>query len=689
MAPSSPENPVLSLDFRVPFHRIEPDDVAPGIRTVLAEARERVEALADAGAPRGYQETIRALDEITERVERAVTPVRHLMSVAETPELREAYNDVLPDITRFWTWLRLHQGLWTAVREVAGAEEAAALEGLHARHLEKTVRDFERAGADLDEEARSRLEELKVELSRLEQRFSENVLDATADYELHVTDEERLAGVPDNAVARYRSRAEEEGLDGWLLTLDYPSYEPIQKHAHDRALREELNRAYTGRCSGDEHDNREIIRRILVLRQELAELLGYPHFPDYRLEESMAGSGARARDFVEDLVERTRPYYERDQALLRQHARELGIDELAPWDVAYVKESLRRRRYEIDDEALRPFFPLEAVLGGLFGVVERVFGYEVEELEGVDEVWHEDVRTFRVTDADGLHLGDFHADFYPRKEKRQGAWMNSFVTGGPTAEGGFDPHLGFIAANVTPPEGEVPALLTHREVQTLFHEFGHLLHHLSSRVEVKPRAGLNVAWDWVELPSQIMENWTWEKEALHLFARHHETGELFPDDLYRRLVAARRYMGGWGQMRQLGFGTLDLSLHLEYGPAGATEDVEAYAEEVLEPLVPGPEFARRNILTTFNHLFSGGYAAGYYSYLWSEVLDADAYRRFREEGIFSRTAGRDFADAILSRGDSAEPDALFREFMGRDPDPSALIERNLGSLEAESADARG
>jgi len=673
-------NPLLSTEFRIPFHRIRPEHVRPGVRQILERARSEVEAIVDAPGPRSYGNTIRTLDEIVERVERGVSPVRHLVSVAETPELREAYHEVLPEVTRFWSWLRLHPGLWEAARSVGEAEEAAELHGLDARHLEKTLREFRRAGADLPDGDRERLMELRVELSTLGQRFSENVLDATADYELHVTEEHRIQGIPEHALRRFRARAREQDLDGWILTLDRPSYEPVQKYAEDRSLREELHRAYTARGRRPPHDNRETIRRILQLRQEMARLLGYPHFPDYRLEDAMAKSGEEARRFVDELVERTRPYFERDLELLREHGRSLGIEELEPWDVAYVKEKLRLERYEVDDEAVRPYFPLDRVLAGLFEIARRLFGLSVRE-RTIEEAWHSDVRFGDVEDEEGTWIGNFYADLFPRKEKRQGAWMNHFVTGGPSEDGSFEPHLGLIAANFTPPEGETPSLLTHREVRTLFHEFGHLLHQLCSRVPVKPRAGLNVAWDWVELPSQIMENWTWEREAVKRVGGHYETEEPLPEELFCRLVAGRRLMGGWDQMRQLSFGTLDLSLHLDYAVEGAEKDPTRYVEEVLEPFAPGEEFARRNILTAFTHLFSGGYASGYYSYLWSEMLEADAFRRFREEGIFNRETGRELVDAILSRGDSAEPEDLFREFMGRDPDPSALIERNLGDLE--------
>ncbi len=684
----SSTNPLLERDYRIPFHRIRAEHVEPGVREVLATAQARIDALAGEVADRTYENTLAALDEITQEVSETLGPVHHLLSVAETPELREAFNAVLPDITQFWSRLPLNEGLWRQVKAFSETAEARGLTGIRKRHLEKTLREFHRAGADLPPDRKARLEEVRMELARLQQKFSENVLDATAAYELLVTDRERLEGIPRGPLSRYRDAAEAKEQDGWLLTLDFPSYEPVMKYATDRSLREEIHGAYVGRCREGDFDNTGLIPRILSLRQEMALLLGYPDFPDYRLEEAMARSGDGATVFEEDMVGRTRPYWERDLALLEEHARELGLDSLEPWDVAFVAESLRKSRFDISDELLRPYFPLPAVMEGLFGTVNRIFGLTVTE-RTIGEVWHPDVRFYEVRDEDGTWLGSFYTDWLPRKEKRQGAWMNDLLTGGPRKDGSFKPHLGFIAGNFSPPEDGEPSLLTHREVQTIFHEFGHLLHHLTSRVEVPGRGGLNVAWDWVELPSQLMENWTWEREALALFARHHETEELIPQELVDRMLAARRFMGGWQQMRQLSFGTLDLALHKELGPrlepvetnggeesAGAR--VMAFAEECLLPFSPGPVFARSHILTTFTHLFSGGYAAGYYSYLWSEVLDADVFSRFKAEGIFHRETGRAYVESILSRGDSADPEVLFREFMGRDPDPSALLERNLG-----------
>ena len=674
-------NPLLSEGYRIPFDRIRPEHVEPGVREVLRLGQARIDALArddDPTAPT-WANTIEELEETTRWVDERIKPVEHLLGVNETRETRDAYNAVLPEISGFWTRLPLNRALWERIKTYAATEEARQLEGIRLRHLDKTLLEFRRAGADLPVDGKTRLEEIKLELVQVERKFSENVLDATAAWELHVTEASRLAGVPEAPVARFRAAAEERGLAGWLLTLDHPSVEPTLKYADDRELRRAVHRAYVTRCRDGEFDNRGWVIRILQLRHEIAKLLGYPHFADYRLEDHMVKAGQKAMAFQQDMAHLTRAYWDRDVAALRTHARELGLDDLRPWDAAFVQESLRRKDYDIDDEALRPYFPLDRVMEGLFGIVERVFGLTVEP-KAIAELWHPDVRYYEICDGDGIFLGGFYTDWFPRKEKRQGGWMQDLRTGGPLPDGSFDPHLGVICGNFAPPQGDAPALLTHRDVETIFHEFGHLLHHCTSRVPVRARSGLNVPWDWVELPSQLMENWTWEREALDLFACHHRTGSLLPDDLFLRMIAARRFMGGWQLMRQLSFGTVDLALHLEYAqrddatPEGAMD----YARQRFLEFSPDPLFADLHILTSFTHLFSGGYAAGYYSYLWSEVLDADAFTRFRDEGIFNPLTGRAYIDAILSRGDSADPDQLFREFMGRDPKPGALLERKLG-----------
>jgi oligopeptidase A len=674
------DNPLLSEAFRVPFHRIEGAHVEPALREILARGQARLDALAEDTAPPTWISLMEPLEALTRWVDERIKPVGHLLAVAETAELRRAYNVVLPEISGFWTRLGMNEGLWKRIRAYADTDEARGLEGIRRRHLDKTLLEFRRGGADLDPGRKARLEALRVELSQLEQRFGENVLDATAAWSLLIEDENRLRGVPEAARGRFRIAASEQGLDGWLLSLDYPAVESVLKYALDRELRRTVFTAYTMRCREGDYDNRGLILDILRLRCELADVLGYGAFPDYVLEERMARTGAGALAFERQMTERTLPYWRRDADQLVGHAHAMELDALRPWDVAFVTEDLRRTEYDLDDEALRPYFPLERVEEGLFELAHRLFGLGVTP-RGIEEVWHADVRFFDIHDEEGIHRGSFYTDWFPRKEKRQGAWMNDLALGGPGGDGAFDPHLGVICGNFTPPDEGRPALLTHREVQTLFHEFGHLLHHCASRVPVRARGGLNVAWDWVEVPSQLMENWTWEREALDLFARHHETYEPLPDELFERMRRARRFQGGWAQMRQLGFGTVDLALHGEFADRAAEVDVDALMAFIRERLLAfslEPRFADCHSLTSFSHLFSGGYAAGYYSYLWSEVIEADAFTRFLRDGIFNRETGRALMDTILSRGDSADPEVLLREFLVRDPDPRALLERNLG-----------
>ena len=665
---------------RPAFADITASGMVPSVRAALERGQREIDDLAaNSGPPATYDNTIQRLDDIVQWVEEELAPVSVLLSVAETPELRRAYNVVLPEIAAFWSRLPLHRGLWAAVRDFSGTPEAEALDPLRRRNLDRMLHQFRSAGADLGEEARGRVQDIRVELSRLERRFSENVLDATEAFRLHIPGDERarLDGIPDTALELAGRKARAEGLEGWLLTLDFPSFEPVLKYAHDRDLRRRLHEAYVGRCREGKLDNRPTIARILELRRELAGLLGYGDFSDYRLNDAMARTGTRAFGFVSDLRERTLPYWERDLAIIRDKAARMGIEPLNPWDLAYVAEALRRERFQLDDEATRPWFPLDRVLDGLFEIVERVFGVRVEETSAGD-VWHEDVRSYRLVAEDGTGLGRFHTDWFPRAGKRQGAWMATLTTGGPRPDGNFVPHTGMMAGNFAPPVPGKPALLTHRSVQTIFHEFGHLLHHCASRVPLPSRSGMQVPWDWVEVPSQIMENWTWEREALSIFSGHHETGEPLPDDLYRRMLAARRFMGGQAQMRQLGFATLDLRLHREYDGG---RELMSYVEEVMRPFALDESFAGSHILTTFSHLFSGGYASAYYSYMWSEALEADAFGRFRREGVLSRETGAAFMDTILAQGDSRAPDEMFRAFMGRDPDPDALLRRNLGELD--------
>jgi len=668
-------NPLLSGATPIPFDEITPEHVIPAFREALARATAELEAIIALREERTYENTVQALEEVGERLGHVVRPVSHLTSVMSSPELRQAYETVLPEVSAFYARIPLNAGLWSAVKGYAASDEARALTGVRRRHLDKTVRAFERAGADLPPDQKERVEALRVEMSRLSTEFANHVLDATNAWDLVLTDEAELQGLPDSARAQARAAAQAKGVDGWRFTLQIPSYQPFMQYSARRDLRERMYRAYMNRASEGGHDNRPLVRRILQLRRELARILGFRDYADLTLEESMVGSGARAVEFERDLAARTHPVWEREVAALEAFAREtLGLDVLEPWDVSYCVEKLRLARYDLDAEQLRPYFPLDRVLDGLWELSGRLFGIRVQARE-LRQVWHPEVRYFDVLDEGGERLGSFYVDWFPRESKRGGAWMSGLVTGGPRVHG-WEPHLGLIVANLSPPEGGRPALLTHREVSTVFHEFGHLLHHILSRVEVPALSGTRVPSDWVELPSQILENWTWERPALDLFARHWQTGETIPEELFRKMRAARTFMGAWQQMRQLAYGTVDLELHVAFDPEAGGDPVER-SREVMARFAPHPRFADDHFITGFSHIFSGGYAAGYYSYLWSAVLEADAFSRFQAEGLFNRETGRAFVDAVLSQGDAADPAELYRRFMGRDPDAEALLRRDL------------
>jgi len=679
-------NPLLDINFRIPFDAIRAEHVEPAIDELLSDARARIEGIAEEKAPRTFENTMRAFDRVTERLDFAMSVVKHLESVVTSPELRAAHNAVQPAVSAFYTGILLHEGLWKAVQQFAATDEAKALTGPRLRFLTKTMQDFRRHGAELDAEGKKRLEALDVELSQLTTKFGENVLDATNDFELLITEELKLAGLPPSAVAAAHASAEAKGLKGWRFTLQAPSYLAVMTYLDDAGIREQVYRAYSTRATAGAHDNREILGRILELRRAKAKLLGFASFADLVIEDRMAHSGARAQKFLADLQSKTeaRFHQENDElAAFRGAAGAGGGRALEPWDVAYYAEKQRLALYDFDEEALRPYFPLERAVEGMFETVRRLYGITVVERKGVP-VWHPDVKYYEILDQDGSLLGAFYADWYPRENKRGGAWMDAFITGLP-AKDGFQPHLGLMCGNLTPPVGGKPALLTHRDVETIFHEFGHLLHHCLSRVELRNMAGTAVAWDFVELPSQIMENWCWEREALDLFARHYETGAPIPEDLFQKMKRARNFRSANAQMRQLGFGIVDLALHIDYDPA-RDGNVMEYARGILQQFSPATLPPDHATIAGFTHLFANpvGYGAGYYSYKWAEVLDADAFTRFRENGIFSRDVGLEFREKILARGDSEDPAELYRTFMGRDPDPNALLERSglLATLNA-------
>jgi oligopeptidase A len=679
MASVSGLNPLLSIQYLIPFDQVKAEHVEGAVETLLADARVRLESIAGESAPRTWENTMAALDHMTERLDYAMGIVRHLESVATYPALREVYNKVQPVVSEFYSTIPLHAGLWAAIKTYAATQEAQELTGTRKRYLQKTIEDFRRHGADLPAEGKSRLAALDVELSKLTTQFAQNVLDSTNAFDLLITDEDKLAGLPESARSAALENAKSKSLDGWRFTLQAPSYTPLMIYLDDASIREHCYRAYMLRATVEPRDNRPLIGKILSARKAQAELLGFKDFADLALEDRMARSGDRALAFLHGLKKKTEAQFEHENVELLAFRRELEgseAPELQAWDVAYYAEKMRRKLYDFDEEALRPYFPLPKVVEGMFTLFSRLLGIRIVERNGVPS-WDAQTTYYEIQDAaSGTILGSFYADFYPRENKRGGAWMDSFLTGGPKADR-FEPHLGLICGNLTPPVGGNPALLTHRDVETIFHEFGHLLHQIFSRVEPRTLAGVNVAWDWVELPSQIMENWCWERGALDLFSRHWQTGEPIPEDLFQKMKRARTFRAANAQMRQLGFAFVDQSLHTAYD-AARDGGLTAYARNIIQQFSPAPLPPEHAMIAGFTHLFAEpvGYGAGYYSYKWAEVLDADAFTRFRKEGIFSPEVGAAFREHILSKGDSEDPAELYRRFMGREPDPSALLERS-------------
>ena len=667
------DNPLLPIRFEIPFDQIEPRHVEPAIRTLITEAEGELQAILSVQGERTYANTLGALDRLGENLRRTFGVVSHLEGTCTTPELRAAYNAVLPLVTAFDTRLQLSEELYKALQEYAATEEAQSLSPAKARYLKLVLDKYRREGAGLETDKKKRLEAINARLSELTTRFRQNVTDSTADWELYL-DETQVAGLPQSALEAARQSAKNKGREGYRFTLQAPSYLALLTHLNDGALRREVYTAYQTRATEEGRDNRPLIAEILALRREKAALLGYANFADYVLEERMAKNAATALGFEADLSEKARPHFEREMAELQAFRQETEgkASPLEPWDVRYYVERRRKALFDYDEEALRPYFALPRVLSGLFTLCERMFGVKVKEIEGV-AVWHPEVRVYEVYRGD-TYVARFYTDWFPRASKRAGAWANGLILG--DRDGKQEPHLGLNCGNLTPPVGDRPALLTLREVETVFHEFGHFLHVALSDVEVRSLAGTKVPWDFVELPSQIMENWVWEREALDLFARHYQTGEPIPDVLFQKMQRARTYWEAGSAMRQLWFGRLDLSLHVDYDPSQG--DPVAYLERLQAAFSQAPIPESPSFIASFSHLFGApvGYAAGYYSYKWAEVLDADAFSRFKTEGIFNPRTGAEFVEHILSKGNSADPAELFRRFMGRDPDPKALLARS-------------
>ncbi len=686
-------HPFLSPEFHVRWSTLVPEAVEPDITYALEEAKQNIETIcAQDPASATYQSTFLALEKATEELGRGWGRLNHLDSVCDSPAQREALNKMLPAVTDFYSSIALNDRLWAVIKAVGESAEIKTLDPVSQRFVEETLFDFRNSGADLPADKKLRVAAIEAELSKITKEYSEHVLDSTNAWELILTDESKLAGLPESAKAGAAANARAKGHENaWRFTLQFPSMYPVMQHLHDDPIRHQVWEASSKVGAVGEHDNTPLVWQILTLRHEKAEILGQKHFADLTLLRRMAKSGESALQFIENLHARIQPAFLAEYKQLAQYkAAKSGaaVSALEPWEVAYWAEKQRQENYDFDEEALRPYFPVDGVMAGMFEIASRLFSITIRELESVYlepgssstiqnpeskiETWHPECKFYEIHDLKtAAHLGSFYADWHPRESKRGGAWMNSLHTG---ALG--EPHLGLIIGNMSPPVDGKPALLTHREVETIFHEFGHLLHGLLSEVSVKSLAGTNVPWDFVELPSQIMENFCWDRESLDLFARHFETDAPIPEDLFAKMIAAKNYLSASGFMRQLAFAKLDLELHIRLSDF-LGNDLDAVDREVLAdylaPLkTPAPSMMRR-----FSHLFSSptGYAAGYYSYKWAEVLDADAFTRFQTEGILNSSTGAAFREHILSKGNSVPPDESYRRFMGRDPDHEPLLIR--------------
>jgi oligopeptidase A len=677
-------NPLLSVAHPISFDKIAAEHVPPALTQLVDDAKAAIASIASATAPVSFSNSLGALEDATNQLEIASSVVEHLESVATTAELRRVYMETLPMTTAFWTSIPLDAGLYRKLKELSQSSAGKALAPVQQRLLSKTLDEFKRHGAELDVDGKARLSAIDEELGRLTAEFSQNVVDATSAWELLLPDASRLAGLPETALAQARDSAAAKGQTGYRLTLQTPSVVAVLTYADDRDLRKTVWLANDARCSGGAHDNIQHIERVLALRQEKAALLGYANFGDLVMADRMAQNARRAIEFIDDLRKRTEQAFAAEQRELDEFIRSQNggtAFDLQPWDVGYYAEKLRKQRYAIDDELLRVYFPAERMLEAVFETSAELFGIHIEPRQHLS-VWDDSVRAYAILDAGGAELGIFYVDLYPRENKNQGAWMHGLITA--------QPNVGLIAANASPPTSDRPSLLSHRDVETLWHEFGHLLHHCLSKVSVRSLSGTRVAHDFVELPSQIMENFCWEPQMLKRFARHYATLEPIPDELIERLQRARTFRAATGQMRQLGFAWLDLALHANAAPRRPSESVLQFARRVQQPFAPAPLPDGYAMVTTFSHLFARpvGYAAGYYSYKWAEVLDADAYQRFAESGVLSRDVGMAFRREVLEVGDSKDPSAAFEAFRGRPPSSTALM-RRLGLIEGQSERPNG
>lgn len=677
-------NPLLESHVLPPFSAIEAAHVEPAVSQIISESRTYLQNLLANISQPSWATLVAPLEEQGDKLDQAWSPVSHLNAVRNNDELRQAYNASIALLTEYGTELSQNEQLFKAYQQLADSDEYKKLTQAQKHAVDNALRDFRLGGVALSDENKKRYAEIQQRLSELSTQFSNHVLDSTQAWFKHFENADDLAGLPESALAQAAQAAQKKSLKGYVITLDFPSYYAVIMYADNRALREEIYTANVTRASGNsqktnanqeieftaEFDNTAIIAETLALRHELAQLLGFNNYAERSLATKMAKSTHQVLSFLQELAEKSKPYAQGDYNELKEFAASRGCSDLQAWDTTYYSEKLRVEKYSISQEELRPYFPAEKVISGMFDVVARLFGIQVKQIQTFDS-YHPDVRFFEIY-KNGAHIASFYLDLFAREHKRGGAWMADARVRRNTSQGVQLP-VAFLTCNFTPPVGDTPSLLTHDEVTTLFHEFGHGLHHMLTQIDVAAVSGINgVAWDAVELPSQFMENWCWEPEAIPLISGHYQTGESLPQSLLDKMLAAKNFQSGLQMLRQIEFALFDFRLHAEYdpnNPRSAQDVLQQVRNEVA--VVQPPAFNRFE--NSFSHIFAGGYAAGYYSYKWAEVLSADAFSRFEEEGIFNATTGESFLREILQQGGSRTPMELFTSFRGREPTIDALL----------------
>lgn len=666
-------NPLLEPFDLIPFASLKTEHFKPGFEKALEQARDEIDAISKNEAPPSFENTIEALDYAGYPLERISSAFFNLNSAETNPEIQTLAQEISPMLAAFGNDITLNETLFKRVRAVYETTDTKLLSAEQRMLLTKKFRHFQRNGALLSETEKAELREIDESLSKLKLTFGEHVLEETQRFKLHLTDPTELDGLPESAREAARMLAESEGLEGWVFTLDYPSYLPFMKYAANRGLRKKMAIAFGSRAfHEDDLDNREVLKQIASLRYQRARLLGYKNHAEFVLEERMAKSPQAVQQFLDDLLEKALPAAKREMQDLKDYANKTdGITSLEKWDSALYSEKLKKERFDLDESQLKPYFELNGVLNGMYQIAGNLFGLYFK-MDPDIETYHEEVQAFRVTDEADTPMAVFYADFHPRPGKRAGAWMTSYKPQFRKDGKNERPHIS-IVCNFTRPTNNTPSLLTFNEVTTLFHEFGHALHGMLADSTYPSLSGTSVYWDFVELPSQVMENWCYEPEALSLFGRHHQTGEVIPEHLVERIRASSNFLEGIATVRQLSFGMLDMAWHAT--DPGEIKDVKSYENKAFGATLLFPDHPQTCMSTSFSHIFQGGYSAGYYSYKWAEVLDADAFSYFSEKGIFNREVADKFKEYILSKGGTEDPMDLYIRFRGREPDPKALLER--------------